>query len=219
MNSKEKSQSNVWRRNAKFFIDTFAYWERNGVTDHSTTAKALVAEKPKSILEIGSGSGILYKRLLQAGFEGKYLGMDQTPEFVTYCNDLFGGGLFRVGKMTEAYIPGRWDIGIMQDVLRHNTIEDRKLIIKNVVPHITKKLIMAEPLGDDDAVWIELTMTRPWDNEKANLQYYDGSLNLDNLIELIGSLKPIETYKTIKRTAFVSDTKDNYFIIVKFKED
>lgn len=218
----------VWENNKQYFLDTFEEWEKVKVTEHGRTAAALIAEKPKSIIEFGSGSGILYKALLQKGYTGKYQGIDLTKEFINYCNDMYGDGLFKCGDLRTMRIKGKYDIGIMQDVLRHNIIKDRWIILNNIIPCIKKKLILAEPLGQEDisrkvqAVINNKSSQQQWNGHQ--LLFPDGTINLVNLMNHIQTIKHVKEFATVARNLEGWETDKRVgmepsFIIIRFEEE
>jgi len=196
------------------------------------TAKALLAENPKSILEIGSGSGVLYRCLLQQGFLGEYLGMDITQGFIDHCTDMYGEGIFVRGDMRKTQPPKEFDVCILQDVLRHNPIEDRWKILKNIVPKIKKKLVLAEPLGAEDTETRQsgkISNTNVMKSGQAGaeqkiteIHYWDGTMKLESLLDCVGNIKPIQGHMVLPRGTFDGDEKFGMlpsFIVILFKEE
>jgi SAM-dependent methyltransferase len=218
----EWQAATIWDKHAEAFIETFDLWEKIGSINHAPVAQAIVDENPDSVLEIGSGTGLLYRNLLKKGYIGKYLGIDRTKSFIEYSTNLYGDGLFKQGKAEDVKITGKFDVCIMEDVLRHNRLVDRPKILENIVPHIRKKMIMKEPLGEEDTeMWSNATM--PLNAGPIEVAFWDGSINVLNLVATIDNIKKVKDSVTIPiGGAYADDQKTKmyeHFIVVLFKEE
>lgn len=214
LNTTRNETDRAWDHNPEFFIESFELYEHYGLTKHHETAKLILDIcRPKSILEIGSGTGILYRALLKNGFRGRYLGLDITQAFVDHCTNLFGPDLFRVGDAASFKFKRKFDVCIMQDVLRHNSVERRYQILINTVPYVKKYLVLSEPLGEDEKChWVEADISQSLTikkNSKINqdrLYFLDGTVNLNKLMECIQTIKPIISMgKRVRGGLFESD--------------
>lgn len=62
---------------------------------------AIRAREPRSILEVGCGSGRMLKRLRELGYSGQYTGIEMSPDVITRNQQEFPKDTFAVGGVAE----------------------------------------------------------------------------------------------------------------------
>jgi SAM-dependent methyltransferase len=68
--------------------------------------RAVLARNPFSILEVGCGSGRIYKRLRLEGFQGTYTGLEMSLEVVAQNRTMFPEAVWICGSIYETPVPG-----------------------------------------------------------------------------------------------------------------
>ncbi|MCX6232340.1 MAG: methyltransferase domain-containing protein [Bacteroidetes bacterium] len=87
-----------------------------------------------SILDVGCGFGDLYKYLKEAiNFEGKYTGIDITPDFIEVCKSLYPTLDFRVLDIIEENTIEQWDYVVLSGTLNINIGEKHWEFVKSMI--------------------------------------------------------------------------------------
>lgn len=81
---------------------------------------AVVALRPKTLLEIGAGEGFLLHELQQRLPQTRMLGLDLVPEFVAEGQRLFPELTLKIGDIYHLDQPDHaWDVVVVSEVFEH----------------------------------------------------------------------------------------------------
>lgn len=88
--------------------------------------QAMLATHPQRILEIGCGSGRLYDRLTEAGYEGQYTGVEMSSEVIAAVQARHPSQAWVLGSAYETNVPsGCFDVVFSYFVLEHCVYPER----------------------------------------------------------------------------------------------
>ncbi len=100
---------------------------------HATHLKA-VLPSTRSVLEVGCGLGEFLRYLRDDGGSRVYTGYDIVPEYVTWCENAFPAGTFRVRNIFEDGIEGEFDTVVMCQVLNNRfTLSDNFAVMQSAI--------------------------------------------------------------------------------------
>jgi len=75
---------------------------------------------PKSFLDVGCGTGLTYKLLLEGGFDGLYAGLDITPQFIDSLAEEYPEADWHVGRCQDLpFLDNSFDIVTCRALLEH----------------------------------------------------------------------------------------------------
>ena len=145
----------------------------------------IMAIKPKSILDVGAGSGTYYDALRNAGYSGRIdaceIWQPYIEEFdlVNKYDDVYNTSIQNLSKsMTTFPEPNRpYDIVIFGDILEHMTKEDALEIWDNL-PKITNYSLITIPIihyhqGEINGNPYEVHVKNDWSHEEV-LESFSG---------------------------------------------
>ncbi len=82
--------------------------------------RAILRQAPSSLLEIGCGSGRIYRRLVSEGLSGRYTGLEMAPQVIAENLAAFPDATWVTGSIASApFGPGSFDVAYAFFVLEH----------------------------------------------------------------------------------------------------
>jgi ubiquinone/menaquinone biosynthesis C-methylase UbiE len=101
----------------------------------------ILRTNPKSILDIGCCTGDYIMAWREAGYEGEYLGLDITPNFIESSKKRLPNEKFEVANLYEYTSDKKYDIVVCQNVLMH--LPDVKTAIEKIFSFTDKYVFLS----------------------------------------------------------------------------
>ncbi len=96
---------------------------------------ARISSEIHSLLDIGCGLADFYHFLCSQGFDGKYLGLDFVPEFVTLANESIAANPnaeVRLLDVSSGTLPTGFDYGFVSGVFNNRSQDSSKFIYETL---------------------------------------------------------------------------------------
>ncbi|MBM4259529.1 MAG: glycosyltransferase [Deltaproteobacteria bacterium] len=147
--------------------------------------KAVLDAQPQTALEVGCGSGRIYKRLLSAGFGGVYTGLEMSPKVIADNQRRLPGAVWICGSGYDLCLPAETqDCVFSYYVLEHCAFPERFLnnLLRVVKPG--GRLLLTFP--DMKASHIFGSQALGWDDHTAREHVQSGRI-FHALVRLLDS--------------------------------
>ncbi len=108
-------------------------------------------EKEMPILDVGCGEFIYYKRMMNLGFDNNYYAIDSDKQFERMSNFLsqkYDANNLHFYTSLDDYTSTEKVNILLTEVIEHNTIEDAKSLIKQLLTFNFNQLIISTPNDD-----------------------------------------------------------------------
>lgn len=140
--------------------------------------KSLGLKSNSNVLEVGCGIGTVSSLIIKSIPNGKFVGVDISPESIATANKLFGASnaTFLVDDMSAFTSDIKFDFIVFPDVLEHIPVEQHSNLFANVAKVCNDNAIVLINIPEPNA----LNWTRK--NQPEVLQIIDQSLSMQDLL-------------------------------------
>lgn len=153
-----------------------ARWLEFGASSKCDSIEILlrkVSIVPKTVLEIGCGTGAILRELRRRGIGTRYTGIDYSHSAIDYAKRASPEIEFRVGDINDSVFapPGtHYDLIVLSHVLEH--LEDPHQILRTV-RHLSFRALIAEvPLEDLPASQLKSLVRNRKNNLAGHVQFF-----------------------------------------------
>jgi 2-polyprenyl-3-methyl-5-hydroxy-6-metoxy-1,4-benzoquinol methylase len=160
-------------------LESEAAWLRLGAMDKADSVVLLLKRnglEPKSILELGGGTGEVISELQRRGCGETYTCIDYSDKAIAYLRSHSHGIDARVGDITakDFAIDGQFDLVVLSHVLEH--LEDPAGFLRALLHRIKFKHLIAEvPLEDLLIARLKSFVKDRTKNLAGHIQFFTGS--------------------------------------------
>lgn len=167
-----------------YYDHTFKdYQKKVGINiRHRTILKNLKKEgltRQSKVLEIGCGIGSVSHLILKYIKEGKFVGLDISPESIRTAkllNSFHKNAEFLVNDLSEFSHSDKFDFVVFPDVLEHIPVEQHANIFEIISKHTTPNAVVLINIPEPN----QLNWMRKYEPQK--LQIIDQSLSMQDLL-------------------------------------
>ena len=140
--------------------------------------KALGLKSDSNVLEVGCGIGTVSSLIIQSIPNGKFVGVDISPESIALANKLYPQKNvdFKVDDMSEFNSDIKFDFIVFPDVLEHIPVEQHSTLFANVAKCSSDNAKILINIPEPNS----LNWTRK--NKPEVLQIIDQSLSMQDLL-------------------------------------
>jgi SAM-dependent methyltransferase len=156
------------------FVWDIADWPRIDFDGYTSVALRLLPPPPARVLDVGSGPGMVARRLVEHGYD--VTGVDFNERAVAFGELLVPGATMRHGDirhLNDLPLSGPFDAALCVEVLEHVPPEDRRLVIASVRSVLREggTFVLTTPTP---RMW-----PNPWDYRRASRHELEHMLESD----------------------------------------
>lgn len=94
-----------------------------------------ISNQLNSVIDVGCGTGHLYKYLLKKRFKGKYLGLDFVPDFIHFAKNTYHldqNAKFRIFDLRKDRFPQNYDYLILSGVFNNKMSDNKNFMLDTI---------------------------------------------------------------------------------------
>ncbi len=136
-------------------------------------AEALRRAQCRTYLDVGCGAGFIVNYIRSVTPIVSYLGVDTDPRRISYAQLRFGQCpecTFAAGRIEDMAMTESYECLLLVGLLHHIPDRDCLQVIRHVSPHVTRKVIVLEPVFDRSSLVTRLYRQRIEEGKHTRVQ-------------------------------------------------
>jgi hypothetical protein len=165
-------------------LDAEAKWLAFGAVDKANSVEKLMRSRlphPKTLMELGAGTGAIISELKRRSFAKEYLAIDYSLEACEYMREFLQGVVVHRADIITERISGKANVVVVSHVLEH--LEQPEQLLRGILTNVEFDWLVIEcPLEDLIASRIKNKFRNRLDNLAGHVQFFTPA----SLRELVG---------------------------------